>query len=133
MKQKKSKNAETSVSNELEPYLRVLGYKKDRYTWAAHCLETDLVGYGKTFKIALDNLIELTEMQIGFAIYKDEPALLDCPAPIEIIEVYNNLIRSNLHYFAQRNKVDHKHKATCIPLPNLPLKSDFTFAHMQAS
>ena len=40
--------------------LRVLGYHKDG-KWAAHCLETDLVGYGKTFKAALAELEELTQ------------------------------------------------------------------------
>jgi hypothetical protein len=114
MKSKKSKE-------NLNLYLRVLGYKESTRVWAAHCLETDLVGYGSSFEKALDNLVELTEMQISFAQFKKQPSLLDRPAPTDIIETYNSLMRSNLQSLSDPKKKDPKRRITSIPLP-----SDFT-------
>ena len=75
--------------------LRVLGYKEGN-GWAAHCLETDLVGFGKTFDSALRDLMELTEMQVSFAAHMKQPNLLDHPAPPEIFEIYARLARERL-------------------------------------
>lgn len=106
-------------------YLRVLGYQEDDSAWAAHCLETDLVGYGKSFNKALDNLKELTIMQISFAFYKKQPSLLDRPAPPWVIETYNTLARSKLQTFTKFGKSDRKVKVTCIPMPTKLPKMDF--------
>lgn len=126
MKQKKPKN---HVPKDLELYLRVLCYKTEEGIWAAHCLETDLVGYGHTFRIALKKLEEITKMQISFAFYKKQPALLDRPAPPDIIEIYNTMVRSNLQNFPARpNKVDPKRRVTSILLPHKSLNSDFAIA-----
>jgi len=111
-------------------YLRVLGYQEPDMSWVAHCLETDLVGYGPTFQAALDNLKELTEMQVSFAYYKNQPALLDRPAPSEIFEMYQLLLRENLHDFTLRDKIDRNRQITSIPWPhNLP-DSGFAIAQM---
>jgi hypothetical protein len=75
--------------------VRVLGYKEGA-EWAAHCLETDLIGYGKTFDSALRDLIELTEMQVSFALHMKQPNILDHPAPPEIFETYSRLAREQL-------------------------------------
>src|SRR5690242_9538251 len=75
--------------------LRVLGYRDGR-EWAAHCLETDLVGRGRTFEQALAHLMELTEMQVSFAVQRNETALLDHPAPMHVIETYSRLAREVL-------------------------------------
>lgn len=115
------------LKNGLELYLRVLGYRESDNIWAAHCLETDLVGYGKSFDKALDNLMELTEMQIGFAQFKNQPTLLDSPAPLEIIETYNNLMRKMLQSFTKKCKSDDKRKITSIPMPIKMSDSDFSF------
>ena len=53
-------------------FLRVLGREIENGKWSAHCLETDIVGYGPTFDAALKELSELTEMQISFALYKNQ-------------------------------------------------------------
>jgi predicted RNase H-like HicB family nuclease len=129
----KKKSTKKSIPGKLKLYLRVLGYKKNRSIWAAHSLETDIVGYGRTFEEALNNLTELIEIQVGFAFFKGEPALLDRPAPIEIIETYNHLFRSNLQYISRPDMIDSKHRATSIPLPIVPSKSDFNLDSMQVS
>ena len=114
-------------------YLRVLGYREPDSTWAAHCLETDLVGYGNNFESALRNLQELTEMQISFALYKKQPALLDRPAPPEIFEVYNSIFRSCLQQSPECNKLKHKRQVTSIPWPKNISGSDFALAQMLSS
>ena len=75
--------------------LRVLGYLEDR-GWAAHCLETDLVGRGKTFAIALKCLEELTEMQGSFATQTNQRSLLDHPAPPEIWQTFERVTQEQL-------------------------------------
>lgn len=67
--------------------LRVLGYM-EHGQWAARCLETDLVGRGESFDQAFDELKELTEMQVSFALQMKQPALLDHPAPPYIWQTY---------------------------------------------
>ena len=108
---------------------RVLGYISEDGLWAAHCLETDLVGYGKTFNRALSDLVELTEMQVTFAFQTDQPFLLDHPADPRIFEIYNVLFRSVLHSFPKRRRVREGYRISSIPLPSDPdLKDSFVQA-----
>ncbi len=121
---------ESKDKNEITLYFRVLGYQTDTKSWAAHCLETDLVGYGNSFKAALNNLLELTEMQFTFAQYKNQPSLLDKPAPAEIFEMYNHLLRSKLEGYFWHEKVDSKREITSIPWPMNLSDTDFAIAQM---
>jgi hypothetical protein len=75
--------------------LRVLGHR-DEDGWSAHCLETDLVGRGKRFQDALSDLVELTEMQVSFAVQTKQLSLLDHPAPPEIWQVYERVAQEHL-------------------------------------
>lgn len=106
-----------SGKNEIVLNLRVLGYLEGSGKWAAHCLETDLVGYGKTFEKAIEELRELTEMQVSFAIYIKQPSLLDHPAPPELFEMYTNLLRATLQTYTVKRKADKKRRVGSIPLP----------------
>ena len=107
--------------------LRVLGYQTPDKEWAAHCLETDIVGYGKSFERAFNNLKELTEMQISFAFFKKQPALLDRPAPPEIFEMYNRMQRTFFERYYQKSKTDKKHRIASIPIPDSPRKLNNCF------
>jgi len=111
-------------------YLRVLGYREGDGEWAAHCLETDLVGYGDSFQSALDNLKELTQMQVSFALYKNQPSLLDRPAPPEIFEIYYSSFRSCLQQFADCSGLDQRRRVTSIPWPGNMPDSNFAIAQM---
>lgn len=120
---------ESENSKDVNLYLRVLGVKSGG-SWAAHCLETDLVGYGDSFETALENLQELTEMQISFALFKNQPSLLDKPAPAEIFEIYNHQLRSKLGRFFWQDKVDSRREITSIPWPMNLSETDFAVAQV---
>ncbi len=107
---------------------RVLGYQVDSKTWAAHCLETDLIGYGKNFEAAFGELKELTGMQISFAKFKNQPALLDRPAPGHILEIYSNLVRALLQQFTVKGKVDKERVVASMPFPRNVSKAGFSLA-----
>ena len=96
--------------------LRVLGYREDG-KWSAHCLETDLVGRAKDFEGALKALIELTEMQVSFAVQKNQPTLLDHPAPISVIETYNQLAREQLTSFQRPGPKPKDRALGALPFP----------------
>jgi len=101
--------------------LRVLGYLDEGGQWAAHCLETDLVGFGRTFDQALEALHELTGMQVSFAVFKSQPALLDHPAPSWIIETYNRMVAETLQAFPR--PLDQSNRMIgCIRMPKAPKK-----------
>lgn len=119
---KKSKSTETVMD------LRVLGYIEKDGDWAAHCLETDLVGYGKTFEKAFSALKELTQIQIEFAIFKNEISLLDHPAPPHIIELWHSTQRWQLEHLISKPKkaADTRHTTRIIPLYP-PSNTDFSF------
>lgn len=121
---------ESGVLKESNLSFRVLGYVRPDGTYAAHCLETDLVGYGDSPETALDNLVELTDMQISFAKYKNKPSLLYKTAPPHIFEIYNNRLQSKLGGFHWGGTIDTDEQITNIPWPmNLP-DADFAIAQM---
>ena len=80
--------------------LRVLGYLEDGH-WAAHCLEMDIVGFGSTFHKARKHLQELIEIQLGFAMYKNQPELLNHPAPARLFELYAQLHEACLRRYPE--------------------------------
>lgn len=101
-----------------EIHLRAYGYVDEGGEWAAHCLETDLVGRGRSMDEAIKNLTELTEMQLSFALQTNQPSLLDRPAPQEIWVAYEKLTAERLRNLSRQQK--SKEKATkaigCLPL-----------------
>lgn len=109
-------------------FLRVLGREIEDRKWAAHCLETDIVGYGKTFSAALDQLFELTEMQISFAIFMNQRSLLDNPAAPEIFEAYNAEHRVEITQFNVPGPKTRKRVVTSMPFPTPSAKSVFSLA-----
>ncbi|MFH1219625.1 MAG: hypothetical protein V1694_04155 [Candidatus Eisenbacteria bacterium] len=93
---------------------RVLGYKDGR-NWVAHCLELDLVGEGPTFRKACEHLKELIEMQIGFAVYRNNAALLYHPAPPEYFLQFDRLYRETLSAFP-KPIANRSHAIANLPL-----------------
>ena len=98
--------------------LRVLGYREED-GWVAHCLETDLVGRGKTFAIALKCLKELTEMQGSFATQTNQRSLLDHPAPPNIWQTFERVTQEQLRSFQEPTA------SSANALGALPLRTKF--------
>jgi hypothetical protein len=69
----------TPKTNPCRVTLNILGYREEN-EWIALALEMDLRGYGKTFDEALEELKDIVEMQIGFAIFKRQPEMILRPA-----------------------------------------------------
>jgi hypothetical protein len=82
-----------SAGKVMELTFRVLCYKEDGFC-VAHCLETDLMGHGKTMDEARKDLADLMGMQITFAMQRNEMSLLDHPADPEIFEKFNEAQRA---------------------------------------
>ena len=74
-------------SSKIPLHVRVLGYREDG-EWVALALDMDLHGCGKTFEDALKELEELIEMQVSFALYKEDFDLLDHPAEKKYFGMY---------------------------------------------
>lgn len=101
---------------ELHPIiLRFLGYR-DAEGWVAHCLETDLVGYGKTPAEAEEMLVQMTQMQFGFSVFKRDPSLIVRPAPPHIFELYSMAMDQALKSFPRPYR-DPEKSIGSIPLP----------------
>ena len=84
-------------------YLRVLGYRdEDEKNWIAHCLELDLVGEARTFRVACAHLADLIEMQVSFAVFKGNPKLLYREAPHEYFRIFESVKREALETFPKR-------------------------------
>lgn len=82
----------------MELTFRVLLYKEDDL-FVAHCLEMDIKGRGRTEKSALNELLELIEMQINFAMQMEKPGLLDHPAEKKYFDLFNRCQREVMKAF----------------------------------
>ena len=76
---------ETRIGDEV--YVSVLGYREDGH-WCALALEMDLRGYGQSFDEALQDLRESMSMQIGFALFKNEPGMIFFPSDPVYFSLY---------------------------------------------
>lgn len=98
---------------------RALVYRDEEGGWVAHGLETDLVGEGRTKDRALKSLFELTRAQISFAVQKGDSSLILHPAPIHIIERYEQLyVQTLARYPKVRSTRDMD--IGSFPIPDLP-------------
>ena len=76
---------ETRIGDEV--YVSVLGYREDGH-WCALALEMDLRGYGQSFDEALQDLRESMSMQIGFALFKNDPGMIFFPSDPVYFSLY---------------------------------------------
>ena len=130
MKKEKAKNAkiEKFMKGLDSLTLRILGYQEKDGDWAAHCLEMDLIGYGNSFEVACEKLIELIDDQLGFAIFKEQATLIYHPAPARLFQLYEMLVQSRLQHFASKNReLNKEHRIANYTLPSDPTKFEPTF------
>ncbi|MGD2113880.1 MAG: hypothetical protein PVG07_02435 [Acidobacteriota bacterium] len=73
--EREGRSDETRRPEYFEASLSVLGYREEG-EWVALALEMDLRGYGATWEEALDDLRDLVDMQITFALSKGAPEMI---------------------------------------------------------
>ncbi|MCB9479439.1 MAG: hypothetical protein H6684_07730 [Deltaproteobacteria bacterium] len=91
----------------LQLHLSVLIYDEDE-SRVAHCLEMDLKGHGKTDRKALDELAEMVEMQISFALQRGEHGLLYHPADESLFRRFRSLQAAAVQAFPENPKSSWK-------------------------
>ena len=111
--------------------LRVLGYR-DQDGWVAHCLETDLVGQGKTYAAARRHLVQLTKIQLSFATQMKDPRLFFHPAPPRLLARYERLCSKFLvrgpGRVPARRALARKHRLDALPLTSRPTSLNWRLA-----
>ena len=103
-----------------EVYVGVLGYREDDH-WCALALEMDLRGYGQSFGEALKDLQESMTMQIGFALFKNEPGMIFFPADSMYFSLYaqvrNDRIMALTAGRSSSTETEREYAITGIPIP----------------
>lgn len=105
-----------------EVYVSVLGYREDGH-WCALALEMDLRGYGQSFDEALQDLRGSMTMQIGFALFKDEPEMIFFPADPVYFSLYAQVRNERIMALAARGsdstetEKQGEYAITGIPIP----------------
>ena len=110
-----------------EVYVSVLGYREDDY-WCALALEMDLRGYGQSFDEALNDLRESMTMQIGFALFKNEPGMIFFPADPMYFSLYaqvrNDRIMALTAGRSSSTDSQRQYAITGIPIPPAHVVAD---------
>lgn len=125
--------ARRTVSNPLpaetpEIVVNVLGYREDDM-WVALGLEIDIRGYGETFEKALEELRDLTSMQISFAQFKGQPEMIWRPADPVWFERFAEIRTQRLRNLTKEpgDRADYQIRGLPIPPPHIiaAMKSRF--------
>ncbi len=96
--------------------VNVLGYKEDG-KWVALALEMDLRGYGEGFTDALAELEELIDMQVTFALQKDQPEMIFSPADAIWWERFADIRRERLAALATPSSDSASFQVAGLTLP----------------
>ena len=75
------------MATEVRLEFKILIYQDDGY-WIAHCLEMDLPAEGSTPSEALQNLIDISEVQISAALEEGNLDSIFSQAPAELLRMY---------------------------------------------
>ncbi|NJL29230.1 MAG: hypothetical protein HC897_15795 [Thermoanaerobaculia bacterium] len=101
-----------------ELVFNVLGYREEG-EWVALALEMDLRAFGQTFEAALEELAELVEMKISFAIQKQQPEMIWRRAAQEYFALYEKALRNQVEalYFAHDDHESASLRIAGVPIP----------------
>ena len=80
----------------------------DEGEWLAHALEADIIGCGSTPDEAIEELRELLECQISFALKRGDLSLIQHEAPAEIVTMWETAIRQAMDSVFTRQGVPEK-------------------------
>ena len=83
------------MSNIRDVNVSVLGFREGD-EWCALALEMDLRGYGPTFEAATEDLDHAIEMQLSFALSKDQPSMIFHPADATYFSLFAQIRNDHL-------------------------------------
>ncbi len=100
-------------------FLSVLGYREED-EWVALALEMDIRGYGDTFDSAQDDLFDLVNMQIGFALFKKQPSMIFKPSDPKYFMLYQGLREKSIQRFGlESEEEDFAIRGMPLPPPHV--------------
>lgn len=88
--------------------------------WCAVALEMDIWGFGDTAKQAMEDLDELIEIQIEFAVGKKALGVLDHPTEKKWFDLWNALQKFEKEHAEERKSLAHAIEARASSVPNIP-------------
>jgi hypothetical protein len=98
-------------------FVRVLGYREDG-EWVALALEMDVRGYGDTFEAALQELRELVDTQVAFALHKGQPEMIWRNAEAEYFDRFEAAWHDALAALVSgHNPHQDESAVTALPIP----------------
>ena len=103
--------------NACDVTVSVLGFREDG-VWCALALEMDLRGYGRTFDEALEDLHDALTMQIGFAQFKGETAMIFHPAEPMYFSLFAQVRNDHIVALAtNRPAAESEYTVAGMPIP----------------
>ena len=109
------KKVGSEKESEVQIFLSVLGYRENNQ-WVALALEMDIRGYGRTFAQAKNDLLDLVNMQITFARYKNQPSLVWRPADPVWFGRFADARNQRLRELIQKPS-DSEYRVSGLPIP----------------
>ncbi|GBE46183.1 hypothetical protein BMS3Bbin11_01279 [bacterium BMS3Bbin11] len=100
----------------VEINLNVLGYKEDK-EWTALALEMDLRGFGDTFDKALEDLNDQIQMQISFAVFKNNLDMAFYPAAPTYFALYEQVRQDRMRNYLTEKHHDYEYEIGGLPMP----------------
>jgi len=108
--------------------LNILGYK-EADGWVALALEFDLRGYGQTFKAAMEELTELIQMQVSFAMQTGQPEMMFKDAEPQYFMVYEQARREYLrNFYSSGGSLQGEFRIDGVPIPPAHMVEKFIAA-----
>lgn len=103
-----------------EILINVLGYRSEG-EWVALALDMDLRGYGETFEAATDDLAELIEMQVSFALQQGRPDMIWKQAEAEWVALWAQVRRDRFMDVVASKAVSEgdDYRVAAIPPPHV--------------
>ena len=107
--------------------VNVLGYQEEG-EWVALALEMDIRGYGQSFEEALEDLIDLVNMQLSFAEFKDHPEMAFHPAEPVWFSLFAQVRQDRLLHYARPAEAEYEIAGIPMPSPQVIEKEKTKFS-----
>jgi hypothetical protein len=103
--------ARQTTSSDFSLHLNVIVQRKETARYEAHCLELDLVAEGPTTAAAVEEVLNLVDVQVRTCIETDNLENLFCPAPKA---AWNKL--AQIRYSVNQCKHERSQRPLSLPL-----------------